>query len=202
MMFQTGMPNKKKNKKNWIKKRGIERGVVIGLHKLNYNMKATCLSRFEKPFAKVLNLQALFLITYCMVFCFFFFTFSWLILSCSLSSDWTLRSSTSSRKCWRCLDDSSSSSLRHASNSRAETPLNSYGRNASLHLFQFSAKHLAQFFFSPVFFLYHNLLLTRRSFTIPTYWVKLLTAWRSSFIRATQFNILWVSMQDLLHTSI
>lgn len=72
MMFQTGMPNKKKQK-NWIKKRGIERGVIIGLHKLNYNMKATCLSRFEKPFAKVLNLQALFLITYCMVFCFFFY---------------------------------------------------------------------------------------------------------------------------------
>lgn len=128
----------------------------------------------------------------------FVFTFSWLILSCSLSSDWTLRSSTSSRKCWRCLEDSSSSSLRHASNSRAETPLNSYGRNVSLHLFQFSAKHLGQFFFTPVFFLYQTLL-TCRSFTIPTYWVKLQTAWRFSFTKATQFNILWVSMQDLLH---
>lgn len=59
-------------------------------------------------------------------------TFSWLILSCSRSSDWTLRSSTSSRKCCLCLDDSSSSSLRHASSSRAETPFSSYSRHMYL----------------------------------------------------------------------
>lgn len=59
-------------------------------------------------------------------------TFSWLILSCNRSSDWTLRSSTSSRKCCLCLDDSSSSSLRHASSSRAETPFSSYSRHMYL----------------------------------------------------------------------
>lgn len=36
-------------------------------------MKATCLSRFEKPFAKVLNLPVFFPITYCMVFLGFFY---------------------------------------------------------------------------------------------------------------------------------
>lgn len=67
-------------------------------------------------------------------------TFSWLILSCSRSSDWTLRSSTSSRKCCLCLDDSSSSSLRHASSSRAETPFSSYSR----HMYLFNTAVLSQ----------------------------------------------------------
>lgn len=53
-------------------------------------------------------------------------TFRWWILSCNSSPDWTLRISTSSRKCCRCLDDDSSSSRRHASSSRAEAPLSSY----------------------------------------------------------------------------
>lgn len=92
-----------------------------------------CLNRYERSYAKRC-LKPTHTVIFILTYKHLFFTFSWLILSCSLSSDWTLRSSTSSRKCWRCLDDSSSSSLRHASNSRAEAPLNSY-----------SSKHVSLF---------------------------------------------------------